>query len=375
VPPTPGVFAAMGRHFDVISMNLYSLFSDRLLTQMFTLLPLVHNFTKKPIMTSEFTFRGGDTRCPNTIGAPPTVPTQADRAVGYLSYVSAVASLPFHVGVSWYQYADDNPELPWGGYAEDCNFGAVDNVRRPYASLVSTMRLVNGSIYELAADPVPNPKCPLFYRTELMRWDRAWDRQIFMRFGQMETPPLDPLGDQLPEPRRYHEHYWVRHKSPKLVINDDGYYGWSSANVLRTLDDGQELAMLGLQGFCSVPRTSWFGPKCETPTRPFSVDSNAQMFLRRIDGQGRVRRMTMIGGSFVLTEFSNFQIRTNCKCPYIDVAYDPDGKKLAITSQGQVRNVGIRDVTGWQAIWNGHAVTAGTLPNSPDISSFTAPSP
>ena len=68
VPPSPAVFAAMGRHVDVISMNLYSLFSDRLLTQMFTLLPAIHAFTKKPIMTSEFTFRGGDTRCPNTIG-------------------------------------------------------------------------------------------------------------------------------------------------------------------------------------------------------------------------------------------------------------------------------------------------------------------
>jgi hypothetical protein len=119
-PPSPAVFAALGRHVDVISMNLYSLFPDRLLTQMFTLLLAIHAFTKKPIMTSEFTFRGGDTRCPNTIGAPPTVPTQADRAVGYLSYVSAVASLPFHVGVCWYKYEDDSPELPWGQYAEDC---------------------------------------------------------------------------------------------------------------------------------------------------------------------------------------------------------------------------------------------------------------
>lgn len=57
------------------------------------------------------------------------------------------------------------------------------------------------------------------------------------------------------------------------------------------------------------------------------------------------------------------------------MAYDPDAKKLAITSQGQARNVGIRDVTGWQATWNGRAVTAGELPNSPGISSFTAPSP
>jgi hypothetical protein len=374
-PPSPAVFAAMGRHFDVISMNLYSLFSDRLLTQMFTLLPAIHAFTKKPIMTSEFTFRGGDTRCPNTIGAPPTVPTQADRAIGYLSYVSAVASLPFHVGVNWYKYDDDNPELPWGHYAEDCNFGAVDGHGRPYAALVSTMRLVNGSIYELASNPVPNPKCALFYRTELMRWDRAWDQQMFMRFGQMDTPPLDPLGDQLPEPRRYHEHYWVSHRGPRLVINDEGYYGSCSANLLRTLEDGQELALLGLQGFTSVPRTSWLGPKCQNPTKPFSIDSNAQMLHRRIDGQGRVRRMTMIGGSFVLTEFSNFVIRADGKVPYLDLVYDPDARKLAITSQGRIQNVGVSDVAGWQTTWNGRAVTAGTLPNAAGMSAFAAPTP
>ena len=372
-PPSPGVFAAMGRHVDVISMNLYSLFSDRLLTQMFTLLPAIHALTKKPIMTSEFTFRGGDTRCPNTIGAPPTVPTQADRAVGYLSYVSAVASLPFHVGVCWYKYADDSLEPPWGEYAEDCNFGVVDGGGRAYAALVSTMRLVNGSIYELASDPIPHPQCPLFYRTQLMRWDRAWDQQMFLRFGQMDVPPLDPLGDQLPEPRRYHEHYWVSHKGSRLVINDAQYYGWCSANLLRTLADGQELALLGLQGFTSLPRTSWWGPKCENSTKPFSIDSNAEMLIRRLDSQGRVRRMTMIGGSFVLTEFSNFLIRANGKVPYLDLEYDPDGKKLAITSQGQVQNVGISDVTGWQTTWNGKAVSAGTLPKTPGISAFIAP--
>lgn len=373
MPPSPGVFAAMGRHVDVISMNLYSLFSDRLLTQMFTLLPAIHAFTKKPIMSSEFTFRGGDTRCPNTIGAPPTVPTQADRAIGYLSYVSAVASLPFHLGVCWYKYEDDRLELPWGEYAEDCNFGVVDGHGRPYASLVSTMRLVNGSIYELASDPAPNPKCPLFYRTELMRWDRAWDQEMFMRFGQMDAPPLDPLGDQLPEPRRYHEHYWVSHKGPTLVINDAQYYGWCSANLLRTSEDGQELALLALQGFTSLPRTSWLGQKCENPTKPFSIDSNAQMLIRRIDGQGRVRRMTMIGGSFVLTEFSNFVIRADGKVPYLDIEYDPDARKLVITSQGQIRNVGVSDVIGWQATWNGKAIAPATLPKAPGISSFTAP--
>lgn len=372
-PPAPEVFLKMGEHVDVISMNLYSLWSDRLLTQMFTLLPVIHAFTNKPIMTSEFTFRGGDTRCPNTIGAPPTVRTQAERGVGYLSYVSAVSSLPFYVGVCWYKYEDDSPELPWGGYAEDCNFGIVDNYGRPYAALVQAMRITNGSIYELAADPVPNAACPLFYRTELMRWDREWDNQMFMRFGQMTEPPPDFLGDQLPEKRRYHEKYWIRHKSPKLTINDEGFYGWSMANILRTLDDGQELTIIGMQGFNSLPRAAWLGPSCADPGKAIAVDSNAQLLTRRLDTQGRVRRMTMIDGSFVLTEFADFLMRANAKVPYLDLQYDPDAKTLTVTSQGQIKNIGVMNVTGWKATWNGKAVEATTLPQAEGVSSFAAP--
>ncbi len=375
VPPSPGVFVVMGKHMDVVSWNLYSLWSDRLLTQIFTLLPAIYEMTKKPILTSEFTFRGGDTRCPNTTGAPPSVPTQGDRAVGYLSYMSAVASLPFHVGVCWYKYGDDGLDLPWGRYGEDCNFGMVDGYNRPYASLVQTLRLVNGSIYELAADPVRSKECPLFYRTELMRWDLAWDAQMLMRFGQMKQPPPDPLSALLPEPRRYHQHYWVSHKSPKLTINDEGYYGWCSANMLRKLDDGQELALYCLEGFTSLPRSSWLGAGCSEPDKPFSIDSNAQMLIRRVDGQGRLRRMAIIGGSFVLEQFNQFAIRANEKVPYLDVQYDPEGKKLTITSQGSIKNVGVRDVLGWKATWNGQPVAATALPEAPSICSFAAPSP
>jgi hypothetical protein len=373
VPPSAQVFAALGRHVDVISLNFYSLFSDRLLSQMFTLLPAIHGFTKKPLLVSEFTFRGADTGCPNTVGAPPTVPTQADRAVGYLSYLSAVSSLPFFVGASWYKYSDDCQELPWDKYGEDSNVGVVDGYGRPYAALVQTMRLVNGNVYELAADPVANPKCPLFYRTELMRWDREWDKQMLMRLGQMDRPLPDPLGDQLPEPRRYHEHYWVSHKSPKLIVNDERFLGWCEANMLRTHDDGQELALIGLEGLVTMPRGSWLGPQCSDPDKPFPVDSNAQLLVRRLDNKGRLRRLTMIGGSFVRTEFQDLLIRASSKVPYLNLQYDPDAKMLAITSQGVIQNVGVHGVAGWKATWNGKPVVAKAVPGGKGIAAFTPP--
>jgi len=86
-----------------------------------------------------------------------------------------------------------------------------------------------------------------------------------------------------------------------------------------------------------------------------------------------VLRMTIIGGSFVLAEFSRFLARANEKVPYLDLQYDPDAKKLTITSQGSIRNVGVHGVTGWQATWNGKAAAGTPLPNAEGISSFTVP--
>ena len=159
--PEPGILAAMGKHCDVISMNLYSMFSDRLPVQMFTLVPAIHAFTGRPTMTTEFSFRGADTLHPNTMGALPSVKSQAERAVGYLSYVAAAASIPSHIGVSWYKYPDDDLEKPWDKYAEDCNFGVIDPARRPYAVLTEAMRAVNAVIYELAADPCATKTSPV----------------------------------------------------------------------------------------------------------------------------------------------------------------------------------------------------------------------
>ncbi|MBX7258792.1 MAG: hypothetical protein K1Y02_20690, partial [Candidatus Hydrogenedentes bacterium] len=192
--PHPAILKALGTYCDVISMNLYNMLPDRVLTQVFTILPAIAAATGRPTITTEVSFRGGDTLHPNTMGALPTVKTQAERAVGYLSYVSAVASIPTHLGVSWYKYPDDDLKKEWEGYAEDCNFGVIDPQRRPYAVLTETMRATNSVIYELAADPVKNPKCSLFWRTELLRWDLALDAKLLGRMARSDAPFNDPLA-------------------------------------------------------------------------------------------------------------------------------------------------------------------------------------
>lgn len=372
-PPPPHVWTVMGKYCDVLSLNLYSVAPDRILPQLFTITPLLHILTARPLMISEFSYRGGDTPCPNTLGAPPTVPTQSDRAVGYLSYVSSVASLPFFVGVNWYTYDDDNLDKRWDEYGEDCNFGVVDGKERPYAVLTEAMRATNTCIYELAADPVQDKECGIFWRTRMARWDKEWPRTFLRRFAHMDSPIPDPLAEALPVERRFHDNYWIQHESPSLVVNDDRVFGDAQANLIKKREGGHTLTLIGLRYFTSFPRSFWYGNRCSDPEETVGMEGNSQVFVRDVDDDGRVRRMTMVDGSFVTLNFSSREIRTNCKVPYLDLRYDHNAKSLAITTRGTVQNLGVLGVTGWQTTWNGQQVQPVDLAAPEGTSAFAFP--
>lgn len=363
VPPSPGVLSVMGKYSDTISLNMYNLLSDRLLPQIFTITPLLHAATERPLLISEFSFRGADTICPGTLGAPPMVATQTDRAVGYLSYVSSVASLPFFVGATWYMYQDDSPMLPWDAYGEDCNFGIVDSEGRRYAVLTETMRATNAAIFEIAADPVRNENCPVFWRTELTRWDKQYTQKFLQRIGGIDGPIFDPLADTLPSDRSFHANYWVHHRSPSLTVNDFRFVGACKANMVRKREDGQELVLLGITNFTSFPRSLWYGEQCEHPEAPLNLEANVQFLHRELDANGRVRRMRMADGSFVRLERAELQFRTDYKVPYLDLQYDHDSQTLDVITRGAVNHLGVRGVHGWTVAWNGEEVQP-----APDIS-------
>ena len=359
--PEPGILAAMGKYCDVISMNLYSMFPDRLPTQLFTLVPTLSALTGRPTMTTEFSFRAGDTLHPNTMGAIPAVKTQVDRAVGYLSYVAAMASIPSHIGVSWYKYPDDDLEVPWGRYAEDCNFGIVDAKKRPYAVLTETMRATNAVIYELAADPVRDEKIPLFWRTELTRWDRPLDEVLLGRLARSGQPFVDPLAELLPEPRRYHANYWIRHTGPRVTINDDRFVGWCQANMIQHEDDGTTLTLLGIVAYTSFPRSLWLGPRCANPEAPINLETNAQFLSRKIDPAGRVLRLTMADGSYIRTDFDQSELRVDCRVPYLDLRFDHETHALAATIRGNAKRLGVAGIHGWDVTCNGEALAPSSL--------------
>jgi hypothetical protein len=371
-PPAPGVLAAMAKYWDVISLNLYSLIPDRLITQVFTLVPTLNALTGKPTLTSEFSYRGCDTGLPNTMGALPSVKTQAERAIGYLSYVSALASIPSHIGVSWYKYPEDAPKRGWDSYAEDCNFGVIDNQNRPYAVLTQGMRTTNASIYELAADPVHSSTCPLFWRTELTRWDVPGDALLFQRMLHSDQPFVDPLAQALPEPRRYHPNYWVQHRGPKLTVNDDRFSGWCQANLVKHGDDGTTVAMLNIQALMWLPRSLWLGPQCKAPDDALAVESNAQFLSRQIAPDGRLLRLTLADGSYIRTD-ATMDLRLDAKTAYLDLRFNADAKELAITVRGPAQYIGVNGTGGWKATWNSAPLNAAQTEEKAGMTVYTEP--
>ncbi|MFO7973483.1 MAG: hypothetical protein R6V12_02475, partial [Candidatus Hydrogenedentota bacterium] len=304
---------------------------------------------------------------------PPSVPTQLDRGIGYLSYISAVASMPCFIGASWYTYRDDNPKGNWAQYDEDSNFGVVDRQDRPYAVLSETMRLTNSAIYELAADPVRNKECELFWRTELMRWDREWDARFLQRYARTQEPIPDPFAEMLPSPRRFHDSYWIRHTGPTVSINTEDFVGHSDAHMVWRQADWQQLALFGIHNFTSFPRTLWYGAECEDPEKPLLLESNARILVRRLDKAGRVRRMTLVDGSFVRLDFSEFVFRTDQKVAYLDLRFDPEKKEVSIMARGPVAQVGVQNVAEWSAQWETIPVEPIEFPAPPELTVFAPP--
>lgn len=372
--PEPGILAALAKYCDVISLNLYNMLPDRLLTQIFTMVPMVTALTGRPTLVSEFSFRGADTNHPNTVGALPSMKTQAERAIGYLSYVAAMASIPSHLGVSWYKYIDDPPNPSWEKYAEDCNFGVVDRNNRPYAVLSEAMRAVNTLIYDLANDPVRSTACPLFWRTELLRWDLEQDAHLFQLMMRGSEPFKNPIAQAaLPEPRRYHPRYWIRHQSPNLTVNDERFAGWCEANFVHHENNQTTLGLFNVQAFTWVPRALWLGPRCSDPENSVTVQSNAQFLMRRIDEQGRLLRFTLADGSYVRTDYSRFEFRTDHRVPYLDLCMNPETKQLAITSRGTLDRLSMAEVSGWTATWNGVPLASEAVTDKDGFTVFAVP--
>lgn len=132
----PSVLAACGRYADVISFNDYQPageFNPAYFDALYAL-------TRKPVLITEFSWRASENSsgCPNTHGAPVTVPTQRDRAARYSAYISEAAKHPAIIGWHWFCWADQPPGGRYDG--ENSNYGMVDIRDNPYEELISAMQ-------------------------------------------------------------------------------------------------------------------------------------------------------------------------------------------------------------------------------------------
>ena len=133
IVPADPVIAAAGEYLDVVSFNCYQSDPTNELK--------TYSKQKKPLLISEFGFRGRDSSCPNTKGAGPVVATQQDRATGFEAYVRAALSYPNLVGYQWFELTDEPKEGRFDG--ENSNNGVVDINDHPYAALVDKMTEIN----------------------------------------------------------------------------------------------------------------------------------------------------------------------------------------------------------------------------------------
>jgi agarase len=119
--PDMALFTALSPSFDVNSINDY--------TRSGHLKPVyaaLYQATGKPLMITEFSFSGFPAP-----GQPSAlfvaVGSQANRGLGYHTYVRQAARAPFMVGMHWFMWSDYAQAAPMGGYPHppDVNVGLV----------------------------------------------------------------------------------------------------------------------------------------------------------------------------------------------------------------------------------------------------------
>ena len=142
---TPSIWEAAGRHCDIVSANVYFMWTpDKELTANW------QRWSGRPFMVTEWYAKGMDTGLPNVSGAGWVVPTQADRAKFYQHFALHMLEAPGCVGLHWFRYMDNDPaDLSVDPSNRDSNKGIVNIKFEPYAPLLAGMKELNDRIYAI----------------------------------------------------------------------------------------------------------------------------------------------------------------------------------------------------------------------------------
>lgn len=142
----PEVFAALGRHADILCMNYYRAWApDKKRLEMW------HHESGKPLMMTEFYAKAEDSGLGNTGGAGWLVKTQKDRGAFYQNFTLGLIESGICVGWSWHRYADNDPDdKKVDPSNRDSNKGVVSNRYEPYVDLLESMKSINQRAYGIA---------------------------------------------------------------------------------------------------------------------------------------------------------------------------------------------------------------------------------
>lgn len=141
----PSLFAAAGRHVDVVSVNYYHAWTPDL-----KLMSSWERSAGKPILISEWYAKSQDSGLGNTSGAGWLVKTQADRASFYQNFTLGLIESRVCVGWHWFRYCDNDPtEKGTDPSNQDANKGIFSNRYKPYSELLGAMKDVNQRSYRI----------------------------------------------------------------------------------------------------------------------------------------------------------------------------------------------------------------------------------
>jgi hypothetical protein len=144
---SPPLFAAAGRHLDVIAVNYYHAWSpDPVRTENWV------KWSGKPFLVTEWYAKGMDSGFANTTGAGWVVKTQADRGRFYQNFALGLIETGGCVGWHWFKYRDNDPGSKTADPSNlDSNKGIVNLRLDPYVPLLQAMHELNRQVYSLAA--------------------------------------------------------------------------------------------------------------------------------------------------------------------------------------------------------------------------------
>lgn len=137
------VWRAAGRHLDVVSVNIYGMWTPDA-----SLFRDWEKWSSRPFLVTEWYAKGMDSGLGNVSGAGWVVKTQADRGKYYQHFALGLLEAPNCVGFHWFRHLDNDPaDLTTDPSNRDSNKGLLSIRYEVYPDLHDAMRELNARVY------------------------------------------------------------------------------------------------------------------------------------------------------------------------------------------------------------------------------------